>query len=58
MNQYGASMSRPLPQKDFSWCVLPGVNRGRCDMEKVSEDIMQIDPESNTGYFFEVKIKK
>lgn len=23
-------------------------------MDKVSESIMQIDPEANTGYFFEV----
>ena len=56
MNQYGAAMSRPLPQKDFEWCTDKKWTSEK-DMEKVSESILQIDPESNTGYFFEVKIK-
>ena len=44
-------MSQPLPQKDFQWCDKWSIET---DMDKVSESIMQIDPEANTGYFFEV----
>ena len=44
-------MSQPLPQKDFQWCDKWSIET---DMDKVSESIMQIDPESDTGYFFEV----
>ena len=47
-------MSCPLPQKDFQWSDKWSTET---DMEKVSESIMQIDPEGNTGYFFEAKIK-
>ena len=52
INQYGAAMSRPLPEKDFQWCDKWS---DETDMDKVSESIMQIDPEAKTGYFFEVK---
>lgn len=54
INQYGAAMSKPLPEKDFQWCTDKWCTE--TDMDKVTASIMQIDPEATTGHFWEVSL--